>query len=335
MSYIYTFSNDALTMFLKGKPYNITDTHPAYDQVMQAIKGEIAPMTDDELLDLIDVRTGLRAKINHGRVSVGEDCILIDGKPTHNYLTMRMIKFLNQGLDISPWVKFLDRLLQNPSKAVLDDLFLWMERANMPLTPDGKFLAYKKVRDDYYSFYDGKTFHAIGVPMSMPRNEVDDNRENTCSYGLHFCGWEYLPSYRGNQGRVLILEIDPAEVVSIPTDYNHQKGRAFAYTPIGEVEAPHAWQGETHPLADVQVWDEDEDEDEITILKGDFPLHDLPDGTLVRCIDTHYPPGSVDADYWFKAYGSGAVLEVRNGQVCHPSDPKAGWRGDQGRWVIV
>ena len=60
----------------------------------------------------------------------------------------------------------------------------------------------------------------------MPRNAVDDRRHNTCSTGLHFCSWAYLPHYHGAQGRVLVLKIDPANVVSIPSDYANAKGRA-------------------------------------------------------------------------------------------------------------
>ena len=63
----------------------------------------------------------------------------------------------------------------------------------------------------------------------MPRHKVDDRSENTCSHGLHFCSQSYLPHYAGGTGRILLLKIDPADVVSIPTDYNNAKGRACKY----------------------------------------------------------------------------------------------------------
>jgi hypothetical protein len=69
----------------------------------------------------------------------------------------------------------------------------------------------------------------------MPRNQVDDNKDNTCSAGLHFCSFDYLKSFGGS--RIMILKINPADVVSIPSDYNQQKGRTWRYTVIGEVPA--------------------------------------------------------------------------------------------------
>lgn len=124
--------------------------------------------------------------------------------------------------------------MANPSKTAVDELYDWLEGTQLPITEDGHFLAYKKVRDDYLSFYDGKTSNRVGETPTMPRNEVNDNRNQTCSQGLHFCSMSYLSSYYGGQGRVMILKINPADVVSIPSDYDFAKGRAWTYEVIGE-----------------------------------------------------------------------------------------------------
>jgi hypothetical protein len=79
-----------------------------------------------------------------------------------------------------------------------------------------------------------------GKIVEMERNAVDDNMHNTCSTGLHFCSKEYLPHF-GNRDsgkkadRVVILKINPRDVVSIPADYNATKGRACRYEVIGEL----------------------------------------------------------------------------------------------------
>jgi hypothetical protein len=54
---------------------------------------------------------------------------------------------------------------------------------------------------------------------------------------LHFCSQEYLPHFGGSDSRVVIVKINPRDVVSIPTDYNNAKGRACRYEVIGEVGA--------------------------------------------------------------------------------------------------
>jgi hypothetical protein len=75
--------------------------------------------------------------------------------------------------------------------------------------------------------------NSIGMIVEMERNEVDDNRDNTCSSGLHFCSESYLKSFGG--ARTVIVKINPRDVVSIPSDYNDAKGRACRYEVIGEV----------------------------------------------------------------------------------------------------
>jgi hypothetical protein len=69
----------------------------------------------------------------------------------------------------------------------------------------------------------------------MERNAVDDNKDQTCSTGLHFCGLSYLDHFGGSDSRTVIVKIDPADVVSIPSDYNGAKGRACRYEVIGEM----------------------------------------------------------------------------------------------------
>jgi hypothetical protein len=67
----------------------------------------------------------------------------------------------------------------------------------------------------------------------MERHEVNDNKDITCSSGLHFCGMSYLSHFGGE--RTVIVKINPADVVSIPSDYNEAKGRACRYEVIGEL----------------------------------------------------------------------------------------------------
>lgn len=94
---------------------------------------------------------------------------------------------------------------------------------------------YKRVRDDYTDVHSGKFSNRVGVTNKMPRNEVDDNRKSTCSHGFHFCALAYLGSFGG--GPIMIVEVPPEHVVSIPEDYNDQKGRCCEYTVIAELKA--------------------------------------------------------------------------------------------------
>jgi hypothetical protein len=108
-----------------------------------------------------------------------------------------------------------------------------LEKNNLPITSDGHFLAYKKVRKDFKDCHTGTMDNSVGKIVEMERHEVDDNANNTCSNGLHFCSKEYLNHFGGE--RTVIVKINPADVVSIPTDYDFSKGRACRYEVIGEL----------------------------------------------------------------------------------------------------
>jgi hypothetical protein len=102
----------------------------------------------------------------------------------------------------------------------------------------------------------------------MPREQVDKDRNNTCSVGLHFCSKDYLSSYGGASGHTMIVKINPADVVSIPSDYDNTKGRTWKYEVVGEIpfEGVHKynWSAivDEEWLCDVDdedwQWDDDE-----------------------------------------------------------------------------
>jgi hypothetical protein len=75
--------------------------------------------------------------------------------------------------------------------------------------------------------------NSVGQVVEMERNTVDDDKDRTCSSGLHFCSQSYLAHFGGE--RTVIVKINPRDVVSIPSDYNDAKGRACRYEVIGEL----------------------------------------------------------------------------------------------------
>ncbi len=114
-----------------------------------------------------------------------------------------------------------------------------MENNSLPITPDGYFLAYKKVHEDFTDIHTGKISNAVGAHPKMRRNQVDDNRGNTRSEGYHFCSLAYLPNFGSSnnsesEDKVMILKINPRDVVSIPSDYNNAKGRCCEYEVVSE-----------------------------------------------------------------------------------------------------
>jgi hypothetical protein len=231
MSYPYIIQGGNLVVVIGNVPHTVSKTHITYDKLVAAIKAN----DWDAVKDLIEPKKVV-LKFAEGNVSIEGDEFLWRGQPMDNSLSRRMIEMLKEGFPITPMVNFIHNLMSNPSKRAVTELYGFLEKSNLPITPDGHFLAYKKVRADYLDCHSGTMDNRVGQIVSMERNMVDDDKDRTCSAGLHFCSVSYLSNFGGE--RTMILKINPRDVVSIPSDYNDAKGRACSYIVIGELEAP-------------------------------------------------------------------------------------------------
>jgi hypothetical protein len=146
-----------------------------------------------------------------------------------------MIEMLQEDFPVAPLVNFMENLMQNPSMNSVNELYGFLEKNNLPITSDGHFLAYKKVRENYLDCHSGTMDNSVGKIVEMERNQVDDVADRTCSTGLHFCSEDYLNHFGGE--RIMIVKVNPRDVVSIPSDYNRSKGRACRYEVVGELGA--------------------------------------------------------------------------------------------------
>jgi hypothetical protein len=231
MSYPFIMQGNSITVVIGSKPHTISKSHITFQKVLDAIKAQ-----DWNLVK--DIIEPVKVVLNYGKgnVSVQGEELFWKGKPMHNALTTRMIAMLQDGFPVEPLVNFMENLMTNPSKRAVTELYGFLEKNSLPITPDGHFLAYKKVRNDFLDIHSGTMDNSVGKIVEMERNEVDDNKDQTCSTGLHFCSQDYLPHFgNGYDSRVVILKINPADVVSIPSDYNNAKGRACRYEVVGEI----------------------------------------------------------------------------------------------------
>lgn len=218
-----------ITMMVNGITHTINDQHPNYTKIREAVKTK----DYDAAEQLVNIAKAV-ANYATGKITVSDGQVFYGNTEIKSVLVDRILDMMNEGFDAEPMIKFLENLMQNPSKRAVDELYLFLEQTSLPITEDGHFLAYKKVREDYMDYYTGTMDNSVGKIVEMLRNTVDDNRDNTCSQGLHFCSLSYLPHYHGNSGHVMIVKINPADVVSIPSDYNNAKGRTCRYEVIGE-----------------------------------------------------------------------------------------------------
>jgi hypothetical protein len=157
------------------------------------------------------------------------------------------------------------KLNLNPSKRAVDELYTFLEHRALPITDNGNFLAYKAVNSDYTDKYSGKFLNTIDSVLEMPRNKVDDDKNVGCSYGFHAGTIEYAKQFSGGIGRIVLVEINPSDVVSIPTDCEFQKLRTCKYKVVGEYEIDltdpmYASRFSTDQDDEVDVWNDEEEE---------------------------------------------------------------------------
>ena len=226
--YPYLITGNAVVVVINNKQHTLSKGNIGFDALIDAIK-------EGRWADVQSLATPVTAvrKFSNGLVDVVDGQVTYDGEAIHSVLAQKIADMFEQGFDIRPLTNFMKNLFSNPSKRAVDELYGFLEAGNMPITADGHFLAYKKVREDYKDVYSGTFDNSVGQVVSMIRNKVDENKDNTCSSGLHFCSFEYLKSFGGS--RIMILKINPADVVSIPSDHYQQKGRTCRYEVIGEV----------------------------------------------------------------------------------------------------
>ena len=227
----YIIKSDSLSLFPHGQaPINIASDHINFGAVVDALKsGDY-----DAAVELASVTSYLN-KITGGDVSVDDSGVYFKGNPLNDYLANKLHKFFTDGLPVQHYCLFISNLMANPSMVSRKELFLFLEAANLPITEDGCFLAYKAVRSDYKDIHSGKFDNSPGVTHTMPRADVDDDRNQTCSYGFHAAAYDYAKNFMGG-GRLVAVKINPADVVSVPKDYGNQKLRTCRYTVMFEIE---------------------------------------------------------------------------------------------------
>ena len=64
---------------------------------------------------------------------------------------------------------------------------------------------------------------------------MDDNKDRHCSHGLHIGSYDYADGWAGSDGRLLLVEFDPQDAVSVPTDCSFQKLRVCKYTVVADL----------------------------------------------------------------------------------------------------
>lgn len=174
--------------------------------------------------------------------SFGNDICVIEGVLYHygmeverSSIAKRIIDDCESGQDPEKFVNFFRKLLKNPSYLAVKHTYDFIEHNDLTILADGNIRAWKKVSDDNTAH--GRVPNYKGMILSMPRNQVEDNPDVTCSYGLHVAAKEYF-KHEFTRGILLEVSVSPEDIVSVPTDYNNSKCRSCRYEVLTGNERP-------------------------------------------------------------------------------------------------
>lgn len=159
---------------------------------------------------------------------------------------------------VKAWPKLIENILANPDEHCRNAVYEFLENRELPLVlEDGTFIAYKGVRNDFWSEHgnsstrvisgqvdsEGRILNSIGSVIEVVREDVDTNCNNHCSCGLHVGAKAYATSFAP---LTLLVKVNPKDVVTVPTD-TAEKCRVSKYEVIG------VWEGDEIPGTAVSV----------------------------------------------------------------------------------
>ena len=235
VSYIITDNN--ITVNYDGQTHIVPRKDNLADRLIEAIRTKNL----DEIPKLVSVAKRVE-EFGQGNFTIENECIMINGVAAPALLSRKIIRFMNEGLPSEPLVKFAEHLLKNPSFRAVNELFQFLEKNDHPITDNGCFIAYKKVRADFKDAYTGTLDNSPGMTVEIPRNQVNEDPTQTCSHGLHVANWDYAHNKysAGDNANMLEVEVNPADVVAVPIDYNQAKMRVSRYVVLGVVDQEHS-----------------------------------------------------------------------------------------------
>lgn len=238
-----------VTMFIDNRLVTVhaDDGTSRYARIIELLgANQYEQAADLALEEIRKLQKVVQIEVDGVKVELRHGIVFINGVANDSSVAGNIKQAFDKGLPVEALMKFLARLNKNPSFRARRDLFDWIQNHEMPITHDGKFIAFKVVRDDGWDIYTGRTFqHHIGAEIAVDRTQVNDDPTVHCGEGAHFCGESYLSVYGSHKretDKIVILEVSPEAVVSFPTDGNYGKGRATGYRIIGEMTRDEAAQ---------------------------------------------------------------------------------------------
>jgi hypothetical protein len=245
-----------------GETHIVKRSDALADRLIRAVKEQRL----QEIPSLVSAAKRIET-FSKGAFVVKDGRVMVNGVQAPEVLSNKIIRFSGEGLPFQPLLRFAEKLSLNPSFRAVNELYQFLEKNDHPLTENGNFIAYKRVRGNFKDIHSGTFDNSVGKTLEVPRNQVDEDSARTCSYGLHVANWDYAHTQFASHDRdsdvMLEVEVNPADVVAIPTDYNQSKMRVCRYVVLGVVTTPFDPEKALR-VVDQESYDRDLEEEETT-----------------------------------------------------------------------
>lgn len=256
----YSVNDQGWTFFVDNRPICVPANSPIYADIMDAVTEN----DYDTLMDLLSenkVQTAFKKlvfadKSGNFKIleneSTGDKSISYtdDSGKTHilpDVLTNKLIALHDKRIDMERYVNFVRNVYLNPNPDSIAELFDFLSYKELPITQNGTFIAYKGVREDLYSVNANKQTrvlsgvvddyghikNSLNTKIAVHTEDVDPDRRNECSNGLHVGSYDYASQWGSV---VLAVEVNPRYVISVPMDCSFQKCRVSQYKVLTVVD---------------------------------------------------------------------------------------------------
>lgn len=225
-----------VTIVVDNKPLTIPNGHQNFKKVLDAVKEE----RWEDAVKYINVGETVKEFVD-GLFELKGGVVFFEGiHLAHAGMTSRILSMAAAGDrdGVQRAAQFINKVMENPSNKIVTRIFDFMKFADVEIADDGDLYAYKAVTGNYLDCHSNSIKNTPGSVVTMRRNRVNENDDQTCSYGLHVCALSYLPSYSGStvsSNRIVRVKLNPADIVSIPTDYKDAKIRCCRYEVVNDV----------------------------------------------------------------------------------------------------
>jgi len=249
----------SITVIFPGsvEPKIALDSHPNFEKILTGARAK-----DETIKDLFDISETIDKYFDNlsERVAVKNGRLYFDGDEVDNGLTKQVLRFLDEGVDNwLPLVNFFEKVQTNTNEHSREQLYGFVERNEISITPDGDVVFYKGVNkgtdeggNDVYTalnsghgivdgeeLFDSYLPQYIGSTVEIPRKEVKHDPHAACHVGLHAATFDFARSFvnYSDNSAVLEVHVNPRDVVSVP--HHADKIRCCRYVVIGEAEQSH------------------------------------------------------------------------------------------------